>query len=383
MHWYSSAGVLAALLVPLGTTCLAQEQGVKDMVVIIKKDCLRGDAAQKEKLTTDEGHMVEVLVASGLGNTRKFVHMDARTLDKMRKDEIFQAMIRGDETKIPEIEKKYRVDVVVSTSGSAEACAGIGGYYLANSKIVMACLRTDEGILFDEAASESQTGFYGMPEWVGLTETAARENALKAAVASVFDEAGLPNVVPYPPQLRIKLDVAECGRPEGAEFFPAHALSGKEAKALALDMVHTMGKRDKVSCAVLDTGKRMAAIGILSVDIDLQRGRRLDTSELQIFDYRKRRHIKTFELPRDVKGVRSPKSRKIVNCAFAPSGRFLAIVSEHPVFWIYDVWSGQMLVTQHLGRKAKPVATQFSRDCKYVLIETGRGERYLRLTSGG
>jgi len=330
-------------------------------------------------LSVNEQTTIQNVISNGFADTEKYQIVDADTLNKMLEDEVAEALLLGNESKLDEIQKKYQVDVLVNVSSKVESMQAIGGYSMASATVTMASRKNNSEMLFNQKTSEPQNGYYGMPEWIGTTAEACRKVALQAAVADVFQELNIETVnMPFP--LSVQIKASESNLPSGAStihFLDKHHVNSSEAAQLAQLVKNTMGNRSKISSSILDAGKRIAAIGIKKIDIDLQRHRRMDTAEFQIFDYRKRRKIRSFELPRDIKGIRRPRSREIVDFAFAPSGRFIVIVSKHPVIWFYDILNGSLLYEEKI--KKNPKGVYFSKDGLYVKITGPKGDYYYHI----
>ncbi len=134
------------------------------------------------------------------------------------------------------------------------------------------------------------------------------------------------------------------------------------------DLKSSLGSRQKIVATQLDKGKRLIAVGLLKVDLDIQSGRRMDTSEFRIFDYRKKRNIREVILPREFAGIRRPSSRKIAGFAFAPGGRFVAVITKHPVLMIYDILDGSIIYQIKLD--STPTNVAFSKNGKYIKINS-------------
>jgi len=319
-------------------------------------------------------------IGKGFADTGRYRIIDPDTVNRMLEDEVAEALLLGNESKLDEIQAKYQVDILVNVSAQVESSSSVGAYSMASSTVTVACRRKDSEELFDQKTSEPQNGYYGMPEWMGTTAEAARRVAIMASVADIFNQVDFATVempLPVKPEIMLQL---EKEAPAGVNFLEQYVLETPEAEKLVKLATDTIGSLNRVTAKVLDKGKRIAAVGVLNQDIDLQRRRRLDTAEFQIFDFRKQRRVTSFQLPREIEGIRRPKSREIVDFAFAPSGRFVIIASQHPVLWVYDVLGGAMLTRKVL--KARPSAVRLSDDGRYVRITSGRKEMYYKIVSG-
>jgi hypothetical protein len=218
-----------------------------------------------------------------------------------------------------------------------------------------------------------------MPEWLGSTAEAARQVALLAAVADIFRQIEFDTVaMPLPIKPAIVLQLEKVA-PAESRFLERQELTAAEAEQLVQLAADSIGSKNRITARALDQGKRIAAVGILNQDLDLQRHRRLDTAEFQVFDFRKQRRITAFQLPREIEGVRRPRSREIVDFAFAPSGRFMVIASKHPVLWVYDVLSGAMLTSKVL--EATPTAVSLSENGRYIQVSSGRRQSVYQIVS--
>ncbi len=322
-------------------------------------------------LTPQEKISLQNVIANGFEETGKYRIVDPEVINNMLEDEVMEALLLGNEDKLDAIQKKYRVDVLTNISAKVEHTVAIGGYSMASASVTIACRRNDDATLFDQQASEPQNGYHGMPEWLGSTSEAARKVALHAAVASVFTETGMETVdFPFPERLKLRLEETSAPSPP-LNYLPKYQMTGDEVRKLTQLAAPTIGKRDNLTCSVMDSGKRMAAVGITGIDIDVQRGRRMDTARFEVFDMRKKRSIRKMDLPRRVDGIRRPRSRDIVDIAFAPTGRFLAIVSAHPALWLYDNLSGDLLIQTKISALPKNISIAESGDTLKILSKDG------------
>jgi len=320
-------------------------------------------------LTESEQVSMANIISKGFADTGRYRIVDPETLNKMLADEVAEALLLGNEGKLDEIQKKYQVDVLVNVSAQVENTNTVGAYVMASSSVTIACRRKNSEELFDHKTSEPQNGFYGMPEWLGNTAESARRVALQASVADVFKQIEFDTVpMPLPIKPGVKL-VPENNLPSGVEFSPRYEMSATETSQLVKLATDTIGSKNKITASVLDKGKRIAAVGLLNIDIDLQRGRRIDTAEFQIYDAMKKRQVTSFKLPQEIEGIRRPSARDIVDFAFAPSGRFVVVASKHPVLWLFDVLSGTMLANVVLG--GAPDKVNLSSDGRYVQVSSG------------
>lgn len=328
-------------------------------------------------LSPQEISVLHNIVAEGFEKTDAYRIVDAQTIDKMLEDEVTEALLLGNEEKLDEIQMKYRVDVLVSLAAEVESIDSLGGYSLASASVTIGCRRNDSAMLFDLQTSEPQNGYHGMPEWLGATREAARNVALRAAIASAFSSTGLETVeFPFPQKFRLSMEqMSSPAHP--ISFFPSSNMSQQEAGKLAKLTEPSIGRRDKVTCSVLDGGKRIGAVAVTGIDIDLQRNRRIDTAGFEVFDLLKKRSIRKVELPRVVEGIRRPRSRDIVDIAFAPTGRFVSLISKHPAVWLYDNFSGELLAAAKLPNVPKKVF--ISDDGKVLKIFTGRKDLFFQI----
>lgn len=363
-------GVLALVLI---VTCMGIAPAVwaKSNVAVI--------VVKSPTLSESEQVSMANIISKGFADTGRYKIVDPATLDKMLEDEVASALLMGNESKLDEIQKKYQVDVLVNVSAQVENSNSVGAYVMASSSVTIACRRKNTEELFDHKASEPQNGFYGMPEWLGNTAEAARRVAIQAAVADVFKQIEfdtVPMPLPFKPSVTL---VPENDLPAGVEFMPRYDMSSTETSQLVKLAADTIGSRNKITSNVLDRGKRIAAVGLLNIDIDLQRGRRIDTAEFQVFDFLKKRQVTSFKLPQEIDGIRRPSSREIVDFAFAPSGRFLVVASKHPVIWVYDVLTGTMMANLVLADT--PDSVSLSVDGRHVQVNSGKKKLYFRVDS--
>lgn len=363
--------VVLSLLLVVACMGIAPSAWAKSSVAVI--------VVKSPTLTESEQVSMANIISKGFADTGRYRIVDPATLDKMLEDEVAEALLLGNESKLDEIQKKYQVDVLVNVSAQVENSKSVGAYVMASSSVTIACRRKNTEELFDHKTSEPQNGFYGMPEWLGNTAEAARRVAIQASVADVFKQIDFDTVampLPFKPTVTL---LPENNLPAGVEFSPRYEMSSAETSQLVKLATDTIGSRNRITTSVLDKGKRIAAVGLLNIDIDLQRGRRLDTAEFQIYDYMKKRQVTSFKLPREIDGIRRPSSREIVDFAFAPTGRFVIVASKHPVVWIFDVLSGTMMA--NLVLEDTPDAVSLSVDGRYVRVNSGQKKLYFRVDS--
>lgn len=222
-------------------------------------------------LTESEQVSMANIISKGFADTGRYRIVDPDTLNKMLEDEVTEALLLGNESKLDEIQKKYQVDILVNVSAQVENANSVGAYVMASSTVTIACRRKNSEELFDNKTSEPQNGFYGMPEWLGNTAEAARRVAIQASVADVFKQIDFDTVaMPLPFKPEIKL-LPENNLPAGVEFSPRYEMSSVETSQLVKLATDTIGSRNRITTSVLDKGKRIAAVGLLNIDIDLQR----------------------------------------------------------------------------------------------------------------
>ena len=366
---------LAALLLAFGL-CLchlapAGAAGAKTSLAVI--------VVKSPSLSESEQVSLANIIGKGFADTGRYRVVDPDTVNRMLEDEVAEALLLGNENKLDEIQRKYQVDILVNVSAQLEASSSVGAYAMASSSVTIACRRKSSEELFDQKTSEPQNGYYGMPEWLGSTAEAARQVALLAAVADIFRQIEFDTVaMPLPIKPAIVLQLEKVA-PAESRFLERQELTAAEAEQLVQLAADSIGSKNRITARALDQGKRIAAVGILNQDLDLQRHRRLDTAEFQVFDFRKQRRITAFQLPREIEGVRRPRSREIVDFAFAPSGRFMVIASKHPVLWVYDVLSGAMLTSKVL--EATPTAVSLSENGRYIQVSSGRRQSVYQIVS--
>lgn len=283
----------------------------------------------------------------------------------------------GKEETLDSIQKRYSVDVLVNLSSEVESQIAIGGYSLASASVTMSCRAVESAHFFEQQVSEAQNGFGGMPEWLGATREAARKVALQAAIASVFLGMDLKSVT-YPVPVKPMFELLQTNKPmDQVVFLKKHLFNDKEAAKLTGLAQPTIGRREKITCSVLDADRRLAAVGITGIDIDLQRNRRTDAARFSVFDMQKSRNIRSMDLPGSVKGIRRPKSRDISDFTFLPTGRFLILSSKHPVLWLYDNFSGNLLA--HIKLPNVPKEVHVSENGSVVKVDCDQGQFFYNI----
>lgn len=332
--------------------------------------------SKSPSLEENEKHTLQNIIAD-VFSSQGYVNIDSKTYNKMLEDEITNALLLGNEAKINAIQQKYQVDVIADVTVNIESISAIAGYTMASASVSISCQRQDTAILFDQKVSQPQNGYYGMPEWIGTTRESARKTALIAAVSDIFHQIGITSVqMPLPPAL--KFELLPTNKPANTYFDNANnTINEKEAREFISSSSHGKWERYNITANQLDKNGRILTVGITRQDIDLQRRRRLDTSSFAIFDHYKKRLLREFELPARVAGIRRPKSKNIVDFSYAPGGRFLAIVSDHPVVWLYDILNGTILTQKPLD--IAPRSIQFSPDGQYLQIQGARKTSYFQI----
>ncbi len=328
-------------------------------------------------LTESEKVTLGNLIGKGFADSGKYQIVDPDVVNKMLEDEVVEALLLGKEDKLNEIQEKYQVDVLINASAMVESIKAIGGYSMASSTATINSRLKNSEVLFNQKTSEPQNGFLGIPEWLGVTEEGARKVSLLAALADIFQQLDLNTIqMPLPISMKIKIDeVGRPGSPVSAQS--KYEMTKTDAERTAQLAEDKLGSKSKITCSVLDSDKRIAVAGVLKIDIDLQRHRRLDIAEFQVFDFRKGRLMRSFELPRKVKGIRRPRSREITDIAIVPTGRFLALVSKHPAIWIYDILNGTLLYSGKTEKGMERI--EFSQDGTYLITHKGKSTSFYRI----
>ena len=341
--------------------------------------------AQARNLSPHERQALHSHIANGFRLNGNYTQIDQEAMDRLVQDEVAIAVLNGDMSKLETIRQKYKVDVLTSVTAQVSSGPSIGPYAVASASVSIKCLRPDDAILFNQHTSAPQNHYHGLPEYLGPTEESAREVALMAAVASVFKQADMK--VPLPPQYQVSLGLtAVDAAPADVTFVDSPELANPDQ--VAKDVRLEMGRRDKITASASDPTGRLAAIGILSVDIDLQRGRRTDLPKLQVVDIRDDNGplIHDFNLRGDNSRYRS---REIVDVAFSPCSRFVVVATEHPAVWLLDTRTGANLLragNRDLDKPHKlafaPRSVTLSVDGQYLRIaDTGGKAHFYRIDS--
>ncbi len=331
---------------------------------IIAKEIIAVVIQKSRKLSEFHKESLKNMVSNAFVKSGNYKSVDAETMDKLLQDEVDIALIRGDEDKLEEIQKKYKIDVLINVDAKIESQKNIGQYFTASSTVTISCRRGIDK--FNESTSEPQTGFGGMPEWIARTKESAEQMAMRAALSTVFSDIGVAELkLPMPERIKIDLLLLSS---QPKDTFSTLTTGNNVGAEMITNLKKTLGSKQKIVVSQLDKGKRLIAVGLLKVDLDIQRGRRTDTSEFRIFDYRKKRNIREVILPRDFAGIRRPSSRKIVGFSFAPGGRFVAVITKHPVLMVYDILDGSIIYQKKLD--VNPNKIIFSDNGKYLKINS-------------
>ena len=326
---------------------------------------------QSPELTSDEKAFLKNEVINVLSKNGKYNIIDIDISNKVLEDKILAALTDNNFQFIANILQKPRFDYLININASVECVYALGGFFLASAKVSMSWKNQAKNNIFRIVSSEPQNGYYGMPEWIGTTADGARQIALKAALIDCFRKEGIDSniqLLPIPMEIIVHKDNSIYGK--NVDF--VHKIGIKRHEILkeirkVLERYFSQSRNFKITTVIMDKSRRIVLVGSTEIDIDIQRRLRTDTAKVVIIDWPRRRVIKEMVLPRKIKGIRRPRSRDIISCAFAPSYRFIGCVSKHPALFIYDILGGAFLNITKLN--ISPLDIDISADGNYLRVQ--------------
>lgn len=287
---------------------------------------------------------------------------DKERLDELRKDALVKAwLLHKGQHMLDEIARKYDTDILICGFLKTGSEHGISSYWVgtAHLEVKVGSRRNAEVV---EAIMSDPMGIPGYPGSLAVTEISAKDIAIKKSVVNVLGKMGVRNIPSYPDEpLEISLQQGTC---TSSDIPHLEGDIDKEILKIVSQDTETW-KRKNITCSALSQDKRVAAIGILTVDIDLQRHLRIDTPSIKLFDVDRRKELRTLEIPSDGKRY---KSKKNTACAFGPNWRFLAVATEHPKLFVWDTETGNILTWTPLTDIPQFIGFTDGGDC--IIVKT-------------
>jgi hypothetical protein len=227
-------------------------------------------------------------------------------------------------------------------------------------------------------------GAPGRPPSDGLTQNSAAINAVQRAVDDACNKLGLENLDPATPRL-VRLDLK--GPVEGSSL-TLEPRPLKEAKSISryAQLEEKRWRQEEVTCTAKAPAGAMGAVAGYIIDTDFRRRpQRLYGSRIHLIDTRQKRGIQVF----DCFGVEKKQpgeigERKILDCMFISSWRYLAAVSGGKLFF-WDTERGKLLAAPTLTSALKSARLGLARlsDSTYLVVDSGRKKFAFQLVRAG
>ena len=228
-------------------------------------------------------------------------------------------------------------------------------------------------------------GVPGRPPSDGLTQNSAAINAVQRAVDDACNQLGLENLDPATPRL-VRLDLKDPVDGSSLTVEPRH--SSKEEKSLPdyAQLEELRWRQEEVTCTTKAPAGAMGAVAGYIIDTDFRRRpQRLYGSRIHLIDTRQKRRIQVFDcFDVEKKQPGEMGERKILDCMFVSSWRYLTAVSGGKLFF-WDTERGKLLADPVLKSALKSAHLGLARsaDGTYLVVDSGQQKFAYRIVRAG
>lgn len=263
--------------------------------------------------------------------------------------------------------EQFSIDGIVSLYYHIEVSEIVAGYYSASAVVIARIVNGDADV---KTQASIPMGTLGYTPSDGLTMTAAVVNALRREADRVATEWELEIFAPQNPVFFGMELVPVEQIPSDARQITVPASQPAIEQLKLLHSKSKGGKRDKVTCeASVASTSGVAALGIYTSDLDLQRNRRSYGSSVVISDISNQREINQFIFHELGEGRKKYGSAKIHQCQFFNGWRFLVAASSRGIK-IFDLEKGREIDFFEFDKKPKKVSFTLlaTKKAKYLKV---------------
>lgn len=324
-----------------------------------------------------------------------------QTLKKLSEDEVVEEAF---ETKrwgaIRELREKYDIEGIIRVIFSMDIRQGIGPYYVGKGKCIAQELMINEGGAFILEIESDSVGLPGeIPSIIGRSVEDLRLEVVRRVSVNVIEK--LKNLGPGSLNSfssdSMEISLLQLASRPAMDFFPYQNLK-KEFITEITRFIETE-ENESITCAGVSNDEKVGAVCSYIVTDNASvvplsspwgqwqaRGMiRTYESRIYLVDLVHKTVFRILICMSSKELPHPPKySKKITACSFSPDWRFLAVVTETPKLFIWDIYSGKLLVVLDIDSQFTPVSVRFSTNGKFLVIEGKRGGNlFYKISSRG
>jgi hypothetical protein len=276
---------------------------------------------------------------------------------------------------------KFEIKGLLAIYLSADAAPGLADYYTATAHADIRFISEQDAQV--RAVTTSPMGAPGSPPSDGLTRSSALINAIQRAIDNAGAQMGMELMDPARPRSvklglegPLNVSIASALLPDGN----LKAL----AKLATLDS--ESWRKEAATAAARAPAGQLAAVGGYIVDTDFhRRPPRVFGSRVHLIDLSVGRELMVLDChPVGKKDSGEKGSRKVLDCAFIKSWRFLAAVSGSSLFF-WDTERGQLMTKVNLPRGLKSAQLCVGQDesgSSYLVVVEKKRQYVFRIVRG-
>lgn len=274
--------------------------------------------------------------------------------------------------------EKFAIKGLVAVYLSVDIIKGLAGYYSATAQSDIRFI--DEADAKVGAMTTFPMGAPGRPPSDGLTRQSAAINAVQRAIDDVCLKLGLEIMDPATPRsVRLSLE----GPSQLAAPSNKIRTSESDTSLAGLAVLEKQKWRgEEITCNARAPAGALGAVGGYIIDTDFRRRpQRLYGSRIHLIDLESKKEINVFEChPVEKKTSREKGTKKILDCMFVQTWRYLSAVTGNSLF-LWDTERGILLASLYLAKPIKKAKLFLSQEGgqNYLVVDTGRKQLAYRI----
>ena len=234
---------------------------------------------------------------------------------------------------------KFAIHGLVAVYLSVDITPGLVGYYTATAQADIRYISEEDAKVMSLATFPM--GAPGKPPSDGLTQNSAAINAVQRSIDDACSKLGFELMDPATPRaVRLSLKGP-------VPVPPASTLRRTSVADPSLSRLARLEKQkwrgEDVTCTAKAPAGALGAVGGYVIDTDMRRRpQRLYGSRIHLIDLQTQKEILTFEChPVEKKSSREKGTKKILDCMFVQSWRYLSAVTGNSLF-LWDTERGSL-----------------------------------------
>ena len=274
--------------------------------------------------------------------------------------------------------EKFAIKGLVAVYLSVDITKGLAGYYTATAQADIRFINEEDAKV--ESLTIAPMGSPGRPPSDGLTQNSAAINAVQRAIDDVCVKLGLELMDPATPR-SVRLSLEGPTSVPSASILKRTSVSDSSLSRYAI-LEKQKWRGEDVTCTAKAPAGALGAVGGYIIDTDFRRRpQRIYGSRIHLIDIHAQKEILTFEChPVEKKSNREKGTKKILDCMFIQSWRYLSAVTGNNLL-LWDTERGILqasLPLQSPIKKAK-LSLSIKNESTYLVIETGRKQIAYRI----